>query len=887
MKNKYIKYKTKFLNLRKKMDRLISNKNLEKDSINQTGAALKKKTVFKIFPKEDTIFNFFSTYIIKFNKDFDEYSYKWGKNDKMVNIGKIQDFITRHRLFINTSLYNTNQSTSLVRIESTNVYNLYLGDTTDIINKKMFIATLSRDTFYMGLYSIFNFFSIPVSLEYDYNRMVLLNQIYRNIDGKGKSIILVDGLNIIRNKSILASNLYLFEDNIIILEMMIRALTRVVINYDEDYILLNDMLPLILSKYIEDKNIIIIAPHKLNTINEINVILYSMDIRKNIINFIFVPKNVDKSNINVMEVDDMFLVMLFQLIYYNSKTKDIYIFSGDKYRWCTDPNIINNRCCLIIKSRLLLNNTRSQCLYERDNVSVQVPNRIEESLQDSPLLHDPTHRENNYLFYQTQTGLLEGEYFHKSYNDVGIDMSRPMNLILVALYLDESKKEMKVENMTNRSNFFLIFSITDITSDNRILYDAENKFIKQLIYFMLTKNRELLNIDSVILSSLHFKTNISPTPNFTFDYSLEMVGEEEEEDNIIIGRLIDTYSYNSIDRYLMRGPVIDKINKMLTIIEKNKTSITVKLESEYYILKTKVYHEDFNEIPPRFWKYPEVLSKLSSLSSLFEKFNKYYLISDLIIEYKKLDHLELYLNNKLKKEIKNESLRKSSPTQSSRQSSPRQSSPTMRKNTPEPSPVPLYEENKVKKVGFQPIKAEPVVLQPIKAEPVVLQPIKAEPVVFQPIKAEPVGFQPIKAEPVVLQPIKAEPVVLQPIKAEPVVLQPTKLERLILETKEREKKIKQLELEIQRRKIILSNNMSQASPQQYNNISDMNGYPPGFQPSYPPSYMPSFQQGFQQGFQPGYPPGFQQGYPPSYPTGYPPSYPPGYPPSYPPGFQPY
>ena len=60
---------------------------------------------------------------------------------------------------------------------------------------------------------------------------------------------------------------------------------------------------------------------------------------------------------------------------------------------CMEKWIDTNPSCPLCKKLITYNSNidMSQCNYERDNVSVQVSNRIEKSLQDSPLLHDPTH----------------------------------------------------------------------------------------------------------------------------------------------------------------------------------------------------------------------------------------------------------------------------------------------------------------------------------------------------------------------------------------------------------------------------------------------------------------------------------------------------------------
>ena len=78
-----------------------------------------------------------------------------------------------------------------------------------------------------------------------------------------------------------------------------------------------------------------------------------------------------------------------------------------------------------------MDTTMSHDKYEWDNVSIQVPNRIEKSLQDFSLLHDPTHNNKSchtiiysddfpsfYFYINSNKHLINSDLSINNYNDL-------------------------------------------------------------------------------------------------------------------------------------------------------------------------------------------------------------------------------------------------------------------------------------------------------------------------------------------------------------------------------------------------------------------------------------------------------------------------------------
>ena len=551
------------------------------------------------------IYIFVYNEIERFTKKF--YRYDKVPDLRVENIGRMTKFITTHLTFIKAHLINTRDNIF------PNIYTLFINNRIDRINRDL----INKDIeLYLGLFSILRLFALPdfPLSQYDNDRMILLNSIYG-----GKKTLLVDGLNIIRNKSILVANLFLFQKNQDLFDRIMHALTRIstVDTFTDDYILLREVLPIILKNYIKDMNIIIIAPRELNDKIDIDINILPREESNNIISFIFVPNSIDGDKTSIREVDDLFLILLFRLINRQSNT---HILSGDTYSWYTENDSVRlNRCCLIINSRLFK--------------------------------HDE--RLNEYTYYTSINGIIPIENFH--YEE--LLLSRPLNLIFVGLYLNANKEEQEVNNMKDESNFLLLFNPTDITGYSRNFYDSENIFMKQLIYSLFKNTRILPDINimkHIIVSSdstvQRYGFAFSVSNKFKFVYTLlpvpkDNLDEAESEliDNIVIeySKQINDMIYKYISQSSREEKVI-KIEKILSRIKHCKTRIRIDLFELFIQLP---HDSEREEILPN-W---DVLNRkdIKLLTIIFKKHNIY---TEYIKQYKNLLKLELNLTNQLPKE---------------------------------------------------------------------------------------------------------------------------------------------------------------------------------------------------------------------------------------------
>ena len=415
--DKYIKYKLKYIQLR-------DSNNIKNNNLIQIGGT---NIIEYVNEKMTKFYTLYSRKSIPFSPDI-----------RIRDFGYINKFILLHEFFIDIF---KNYLQTFAR------FNERLE-----LNREVFLPSLELKYLYMGLYSIFSLLNMPKEVNYDYDKcskyLHLLNNIYKKTEDGLKNIVLVDGLNIIRNKSIMLANLFLFQANQEIYTKMKKVIDDTN-KYTDDYYLLENALPIILNNYFRNINILVVLPNESRNKYMLNIEDKSID-KNNIVTFIYIPKFADKDMATEYksEADDVFLVILFNIIdkYIHSvpekKNQRVYILSGDKYKWY-DNSVRLNRCCLLINS----------------NVA-------------------QSKRTFSFSSYFTETGEFIIPNFRK--NDKGVyinfNLSTPQNLILLGIKIINNK-EVDSDQRTNILNFYLIFNL----KSNSVCYNYENIFIKQFL----------------------------------------------------------------------------------------------------------------------------------------------------------------------------------------------------------------------------------------------------------------------------------------------------------------------------------------------------------------------------------------------------------------------
>jgi len=450
---------------------------------------------------------------------------------------------------------------------------------TSEINRNIFTPSLKLEYLYMGLYSIFTLLNMPKEVNYNYDKcseyLHLLINIYKKTDNGLKNIVLVDGLNIIRNKSIMLANLFLFQDNQVIFTKM-KNIIDGTNNYIDDYYLLQYALPIILNNYFRNINVLVILPNE--SINdyvlnigkiEPSIVLTPKD---NLFTFIYIPKFINKQKVKECksEVDDVFIVILFNIIIRfiasEKANQRVYIFSGDKYKWYNDENVRLNRCCLLINSSVL-----------------------------------NTVRTFTYSAYFTETGQFIIPNYRKDDNGryINFNLCKPQNLILLGIKLIDNIEVDSVQ--TELLNFYLTFNL----KSNTVCYNYENLFIKQ--YLKVHNKLPIEYIHSRILTS---NPSTESYQSMVFIYNTALVDTDE------IHRLDrwkeEKKPYKLITEFLKSLDIYQQYDKLEFLIqliiesENNEFSRLQQIENtEIKRLNIKLSHKNrlfprsLRGIPPR------------------------------------------------------------------------------------------------------------------------------------------------------------------------------------------------------------------------------------------------------------------------------------------------
>ena len=410
----------------------------------------------------------------------------------------------------------------------------------------------------------------------------IINEIH-NI--KLKNIILIDGLNIIRNKSIIIANLYLFKDNIILFNYMMNILNNIY-SYREHYILLNEALPIILNNYFSNANIIIVLTNENRRNSTFTTKQILLEDKNNILTFIYLPKIIDDMSESLSikpmgefksQTDDVFIILLFECFnkYFNSIkiTNKVFILSGDKYKWYSDNNIRLYRCCLVLNSDIIK-------------------------------------KKDQYIRIYTPTYLInKGELLNYSNYHGNINLTEPKYLMLFKIDSEESKsipkRSSSVDSSNKSNNGVLIYNTIDQPINERYKqYNIENSIIKQSLIKFLAPSIHITNeFDDIIKTNtivgdatILFNKDMSEVNLFIIKTKEELLSFIKDIKNIKDEK-IDKIDITNISLEIITELIDynEKIIKKETIKYKNKpprfyeeaTSQTVLLLNILQILKSK------------------------------------------------------------------------------------------------------------------------------------------------------------------------------------------------------------------------------------------------------------------------------------------------------------
>jgi len=276
--------------------------------------------------------------------------------------------------------------------------------------------------------------------------------------------------------------------------------------------------------------------------------------------------------------------------------------SLDKSLQEQDTSLLNMRMADVetnYKSDSQAKDSMSQYNYERDNVSVQVPNRIEKSLQDFPLLHDPTHN-TIYTPIKSPVDIIDSPFTEnlkrENYSPFSLEFKRIVPTQVFEYGQTFSFDIPVVGNMLYRSFLEIelpILYFTDNIIDDSIYVEYKiNKLnnIKMEIDYWTNEYTNFMIFASNQISAYSDIIKILKLNNITLDLMKERASMYSTSNSIpiyITGVNIVEYvtGINTMDLYSIANALDSMYNNLLSNLRYYHSNI-VYCQEEYNKVKT-------------------------------------------------------------------------------------------------------------------------------------------------------------------------------------------------------------------------------------------------------------------------------------------------------------